>query len=560
MFRKGRPPTRVKFRIWGKQHDPRDPPRLKPNMPWQWICPIHSCRQVCKGTYASVAHARYYHIRTKHPEVSANHFRNEDPFDVVATSPHIPPPQRAWSCPLCNHGLPEVPTQARMRALRAHCQQHHPKETPRSLSYKILAGRTNLGVARHQTTRRQQDRERMHGSHTIVAVQPIEKIQRDPGFRGRLFYCCKCFSQLRGTTGHKAGKTCEARQEEMQTNGWALSRKRAWWTNWLANDPLTAESFLQAANLTKEQVAEILNLDNPSDSSLRWKKRRAREGFVGTGKHAVKPTKKAFRQKKTSQIERAAWRHGGKRGQRVGEAAHPGPDSPKVCCVNCQGDTNVWAALRLDLQPDVWLIQETWFTDSKAASFKRWAKSRGFVAYIQNGMTVAGNSQRQAGGVAVLVRKGIPQRFAAQFPMDNTSGIFAWVNGIFVGSVYAPPNENAPQHAVNGILNAMVSAGMKPSNTWFLGGDWNETPDDSLSAEVLSGFQGVPSLLGRPTRYEGSREIDWFISNCPLSVSKVTSPEDVLGDHLILETQLKCPTPRPWRGTLPKGPNFCLPG
>ena len=45
-------------------------------------------------------------------------------------SPLLPESQRAWSCPLCNHGLPELPTQARNRAIRPHCSKFHPKETP----------------------------------------------------------------------------------------------------------------------------------------------------------------------------------------------------------------------------------------------------------------------------------------------------------------------------------------------------------------------------------------------------------------------------------------------
>ena len=49
--------------------------------------------------------ARYLHARRKHPEVDPSFFHTEQPDVPVATSPDLPPAQRAWSCPLCSHGL-----------------------------------------------------------------------------------------------------------------------------------------------------------------------------------------------------------------------------------------------------------------------------------------------------------------------------------------------------------------------------------------------------------------------------------------------------------------------
>ena len=89
-FRKGRPPTKVKIRLWGKQTDPRKRPKWNPRMPWEWVCPIHTCRFVIKGTYSGVASARYLHTRSKHPQVDSAMFRSEPPAMPVATTPDLP--------------------------------------------------------------------------------------------------------------------------------------------------------------------------------------------------------------------------------------------------------------------------------------------------------------------------------------------------------------------------------------------------------------------------------------------------------------------------------------
>ena len=128
VFRKGRRPTKVKMRLWGKQPDPRQGPKWSASMPWAWTCPIHTCGLVIKGTYSGVSQARYFHVRSKHPEVDPSFFHSEPPDVPVATSPDLPKAQRAWSCPLCSHGLPALSLQVKKRAVRAHCAAFHPKK------------------------------------------------------------------------------------------------------------------------------------------------------------------------------------------------------------------------------------------------------------------------------------------------------------------------------------------------------------------------------------------------------------------------------------------------
>ena len=106
--------------------------------------------------------------------------------------------------------------------------------------------------------------------------------------------------------------------------------------------------------------------------------------------------------------------------------------------------------------------------------------------------------KRAVGGVAVLVRRGLSQKFGAQFSKDDCQGIFVWVQGLFVGSLYAPPHEHCPQIACAGFIDAMVAANVKPTNKWFIGGDFNETPSDGLFSEVMPAIGGSISGLGKP--------------------------------------------------------------
>jgi hypothetical protein len=338
-------------------------------------------------------------------------------------------------------------------------------------------GLKNPGSAAQQKKRRQEERLAIFPTHTVVEVDPVERKTSDLIFGGWLYYCSKCFSQLRGNTAHKSDVSCQDRQTELVSNGFVLSRKRAWWNSWLHNEPKTAQSFLQNSGLSQDEVSQTLKLQNSSDSSKRWKARRAADGFQGVGKKATKVKKPSkARQVATkhkpelSKAQGASWRHGGRRGVRIGEAQNPGP--LQIFSVNIRGDQGAWDALKLAKQPDVWLLQETWLNDNKANAFRCFAFSKGFVAYTQNGQPRAGNQVTGSGGVAVLVRRGLPQKFGAKFSKDDCQGLWVWVHGLFLGSIYAAPHEHCPQTACCGFLDALVSANVKTSNKWFLGGDF----------------------------------------------------------------------------------------
>ena len=110
----------------------------------------------------------------------------------------------------------------------------------------------------------------------------------------------------------------------------------------------------------------------------------------------------------------------------------------------------------------------------------------------------------------------------------------------FLVSIYAPPNNHSSQGAASGFVEAMVASRVQDSHMWFFGGDFNETPNDSVVAETVEALGVLCSPWGPQLDLKVNREIDWFCSNHPQKVSQVTSPVYALSDHRILAILFMC--------------------
>ena len=160
---------------------------------------IVSCGWELKGTYTGVNQAKAFHIKSISAAMRiavALTWNSMRPLAVA--TPHLPAEQRGWSCPLCQSGLPELPTHAKNRAIRCHCETFHPEHTPKTLSFLNRIGTVNKGFGKKQRERREIERQAVYSTHTIVKVDPVERKRDDANFRGFVYYCSTCFSQLRG--------------------------------------------------------------------------------------------------------------------------------------------------------------------------------------------------------------------------------------------------------------------------------------------------------------------------------------------------------------------------
>ena len=389
----------------------------------------------------------------------------------------------------------------RMRAIKKHIKDHHPDETLRSLDNKRRIGSKAPPTFRESISRHLlQVRQKQYPTHHLIMV-----VTPRPDWDRRNFWCRDCFSVFKATTGAaKFDQPCKMRQQEMATNGWVLARKRYWWNNLLKNNLEAAQEFLPKAGLTLESVNSTLRVGVETDSTKRWRRiklAKKKPSSSKTSKAApsqsskvssrsaarrARPTKKTAR---ASKVAKAKWRHGGLRGIRLGEASHPGPGHQKLHVLSCntQGAEGTWRFLHtcaLASNADVILLQEVSFTNSMASSFRSTLKKTPFNVFFQQGTL---NRQRRInGGVAILVRKELDQKFAFSKCGDHSQSLFVWINGCIFGSVYAPPHEDSPAEAAAQFLDFQVSCEIPISAQWFIGGDFNEIPGKFHFEDICS--------------------------------------------------------------------------
>ncbi len=200
---------------------PRDPPPSSGPL-LVWKCPVCGFENFNKFGAKSAAKIRHY--QQAHPEIPQHIYAPGKVTPVPEATDLIPADQRAWSCAICNKGLPTLPPSERMRAIKKHIQDHRPEETPRSLDIKRRIG-SKASPTFRESISRYVLRQKQYPSHRLIMV-----VARRPQYDRRNFWCRDCFSIFKATTGTaKFDQPCKMRQQEMASNGWVLARKRYWW-------------------------------------------------------------------------------------------------------------------------------------------------------------------------------------------------------------------------------------------------------------------------------------------------------------------------------------------
>lgn len=85
------------------------------------------------GKYSSY---KIWHFKKAHPEIPKHVYAAGKTREPIASSADLPEHARAWCCPLCKHGLPQLSTAERHRAIKRHIREFHPKETLRSSGFE----------------------------------------------------------------------------------------------------------------------------------------------------------------------------------------------------------------------------------------------------------------------------------------------------------------------------------------------------------------------------------------------------------------------------------------
>ena len=215
---------------------------------------------------------------------------------------------------------------------------------------------------------------------------------------------------------------------------------------------------------------------------------------------------------------------------------NPGPHHTRRKSVPKPIIPGAWRALEA-WSNTVLLLQDTPFSSEELKSFSRAARARNYRTYHVASSKVSG---RPNGGVVALVPTHLRQQ-----PLHTTDGNIqiCVIDGCTIINSYAFPGEQA-KHAETIFLN-MQQLGLEQT-TWLIAGDRNETPEESCLCNLISPDQpGCIKASGQSTRWEGQREIDWFMTNkpSPFSDAFLGSTEHI-SDHIDVNTWM-IPTSQP---------------
>ena len=222
-----------------------------------WMCP--ECHKLLKcQTRTGLGASKVSHMRSRHPDFDVRLLFQSRKKTPVATSPLLPQDERAWQCPLCDHGLPSLSVADRLRAMKRHCEISHPQETPTSLGHLNTRGIRKPGVQRSSLQKWEKHRKRKYGSHDIVQV-PIDDAERkDASDRGSAYYCKNCLLKIQYRAKNRT--TCKSFLKQYQKAHRVRWGKQIWWKNLQARRPKHTEAFLRAVGWTKAEVDQLWNV------------------------------------------------------------------------------------------------------------------------------------------------------------------------------------------------------------------------------------------------------------------------------------------------------------
>ena len=141
----------------------------------------------------------------------------------------------------------------------------------------------------------------------------------------------------------------------------------------------------------------------------------------------------------------------------------------------------------------------------RTVTIARRAKALGYESYHLPGvLTVDG---RPNGGLVTLVRKSVPHRPGDTLNSGAAQLQLAWLNGRAVINLYSPPDKD--EDLMQGFLHLHVRNQLQ-NKEYMFAGDSNSEVDNSPFFDFVQAAACTPCTDRTPTRWTGSRCIDWF--------------------------------------------------
>eukprot|EP00438_Fugacium_kawagutii_P009490 Skav200300 [mRNA] locus=scaffold4329:63051:67384:+ [translate_table: standard] len=513
------------MRLVGKQPNPYSTPEENHQFPTAdtltWKCRL--CNVVVEGkSRREITWKRGNHFRLRHPhhqKTNADKFMKFTPEPVIATS-ELPMEQREWNCPWCNKGLPAIPSRwTKSLSVKHHYEtEHHDIDTSATANHKQRAknegGNPNEFSRQHQGNRKRSETyKRIHASrrdfqkngHNLVPFEPHrptwDLLSIDRGLKLMpVFTCTKCkrFGKyLFANEKCKVPRTCifhqlDDQNKQILANLWQIS--------------------LEEANQIWVKASDKISILNFALAKVK------RQKLVEEG---IEP--------------------------------HPGPQSNRrnraadidIVSLNVQGCAGAWRALNTLAHQQILMLQETPWTRGDIAAFQQAANKKHYNVYYHSGRP-AGN--HRTGGVTTLVPKQFCQQ-PLQCPEEgypNTYIAAVYVHQMALINCYAPPGEHATMAER---LFDLVNSNNLDSYAWIMAGDWNEEPEEaSHSHAIITQLGGTSLPTHQNTRWEGSKELDWFATSRPswCNHSQINN-ELAISDHKAVLLRISTPQAAPQR-------------
>ena len=223
---------------------------------------------------------------------------------------------------------------------------------------------------------------------------------------------------------------------------------------------------------------------------------------------------------------------------------HPGPSSSsahrlQVASLNCGGITSTFLAMDkvLNSAYDVICVQETRLDQQNMKSWQQGAASRGYRSWFLPARMAANGTWW--GGLALAIKDTIPSVFEGSVREDSGEILAVQAAGHSFVNVWQKPS------AVHeGDFHRSLAPWLAHSDSGVVIGDWNQLPDTHpLFHDGSWALCVATDSEGRylPTRWNGSRSIDYGFVRGRLRCSGASLQPEVYGDHIQLKCVLQAP-------------------
>ena len=230
---------------------------------------------------------------------------------------------------------------------------------------------------------------------------------------------------------------------------------------------------------------------------------------------------------------------------------NPGPSSWRGLTLNSGSRDSTWSFVKLvcsrQLAADVVFLQETFLDPSTLSSMTQHAALSGFRLWTTAPSEVGGQLR---GGGAVLVRASIHARLWSVFSARSGQVVAVALKDVIVASIWKGHSEPTETDDFLGLLGELAAEANANGLGLVLAGDWNWAPSENVLFDLdefsLLAMQDNTGFI--PTRWQGSRAIDYVLISSGLKGTPTGFINEAFGDHKGLLFEI--------RGVLPEGRCF----